>query len=212
MYDGRGGMKFECIWQQRPRRTSSSSCRFATLKAGLNSIIPVKSCTSRHVLSLWPNDLQLTILQVGTSLTNTQVRGADPAFKNPKSLSGGERSFSTVALLLAMWDITSSPMRCLDEWDVFLDHVNRGIAANMLIEGARHSSGKQFILITPQVSLANGAVLCGVDQSGYGRNQARRSGHEGHSSQGSRAGAVSGLRNGQRVVLMSRATLDFGQA
>jgi hypothetical protein len=96
---------------------------------------------------------QLTESQVGTSLTNTQVMGADPAFKNPKSLSGGERSFSTVALLLSMWEITQSPMRCLDEWDVFLDHVNRGIAANMLIEGARRSLGKQFILITPQVSL-----------------------------------------------------------
>jgi chromosome segregation ATPase len=68
----------------------------------------------------------------------------------PRNLSGGERSFSTVALLLAMWDVATSPVRCLDEWDVFLDSVNRGIAAKLLIEGALASDQKQFILITPQ--------------------------------------------------------------
>ena len=92
---------------------------------------------------------------MGTALTNTQTGSATQAFKDPKSLSGGERSFSTVALLLSMWEVAGCPIRCLDEWDVFLDHVNRGIAAKMLIDGARHSQGKQFILITPQVSASS---------------------------------------------------------
>ena len=54
-------------------------------------------------------------------------------FKVPKNLSGGERSFSTVSLLLSLWDTASSPLRCLDEWDVFLDAGNRGVAARMLV-------------------------------------------------------------------------------
>jgi hypothetical protein len=83
--------------------------------------------------------------------TSTQNKSADPQWKLPKNLSGGERSFSTVALLLAMWDVTTCPIRCLDEWDVFLDLVNRKIAAKILIEGAMASDSKQFILITPQV-------------------------------------------------------------
>jgi DNA repair exonuclease SbcCD ATPase subunit len=54
-------------------------------------------------------------------------------YKTPKTMSGGERSFTTVSLLLAMWDLSSSPMRCLDEWDVFLDPANRSVAAQMLV-------------------------------------------------------------------------------
>lgn len=48
-------------------------------------------------------------------------------------MSGGERSFTTVSLLLAMWELSPGPIRCLDEWDVFLDAANRGVAAQMLV-------------------------------------------------------------------------------
>ncbi|KAI1333465.1 P-loop containing nucleoside triphosphate hydrolase protein [Xylariaceae sp. FL0016] len=69
--------------------------------------------------------------------------------RNTKTLSGGEKSFSSICLLLAIWDAMGSPLRCLDEFDVFMDNVNRAISTNMLIEAARRSVGKQFILITP---------------------------------------------------------------
>ncbi|KAF9110952.1 Structural maintenance of chromosomes protein 6 [Mortierella sp. AM989] len=70
--------------------------------------------------------------------------------KDPKSLSGGEKSFSTICLLLALWDSMSSSIRCLDEFDVFMDAVNRRISMQMLIDAARESDGVQYILITPQ--------------------------------------------------------------
>jgi structural maintenance of chromosomes protein 6 len=69
--------------------------------------------------------------------------------RNTKTLSGGEKSFSSICLLLAIWEAMGSPLRCLDEFDVFMDNVNRAISTNMLITAARRSVGRQYILITP---------------------------------------------------------------
>ncbi|KAF2129939.1 P-loop containing nucleoside triphosphate hydrolase protein, partial [Dothidotthia symphoricarpi CBS 119687] len=70
--------------------------------------------------------------------------------RQTKTLSGGEKSFSTVCLLLSLWDAMGSPIRCLDEFDVFMDSVNRDRSMNMIIKAARRSIGRQFIFITPQ--------------------------------------------------------------
>ncbi|ROV89343.1 hypothetical protein VMCG_09646 [Cytospora schulzeri] len=71
------------------------------------------------------------------------------AARNTKTLSGGEKSFSSICLLLAIWEAMGSPLRCLDEFDVFMDNVNRAISTEMLIHAARNSIGRQYILITP---------------------------------------------------------------
>ena len=57
----------------------------------------------------------------------------DNSGRNTKTLSGGEKSFSSICLLLAIWDAMGSPLRCLDEFDVFMDNVNRAISTNMLV-------------------------------------------------------------------------------
>ncbi|KAI6027610.1 P-loop containing nucleoside triphosphate hydrolase protein [Pisolithus microcarpus] len=70
--------------------------------------------------------------------------------KDPRSLSGGEKSFSTICLLLSLWDSIGCPLRCLDEFDVYMDAVNRRISMRMMIDTANASDKKQYILITPQ--------------------------------------------------------------
>lgn len=95
------------------------------------------------------------------------------AGRNTKTLSGGEKSFSSICMLLSVWEAIGSPIRCLDEFDVFMDNVNRSISTNMLVCGliaestvrdlmatavganeskvdaARRSVSRQYILITP---------------------------------------------------------------
>ena len=40
--------------------------------------------------------------------------------KDPKSLSGGEKSFTQICMLLSMWEAMGSPIRALDELYVVL--------------------------------------------------------------------------------------------
>ncbi|KAF9140875.1 Structural maintenance of chromosomes protein 6 [Mortierella sp. GBA39] len=89
------------------------------------------------------------IIKVETDDPNSAQAGVSRD-KDPKSLSGGEKSFSTICFLLALWNSMASTIRCLDEFDVFMDAVNRRISMSMLIDAAREADGVQFILITPQ--------------------------------------------------------------
>jgi chromosome segregation ATPase len=70
--------------------------------------------------------------------------------KDVKALSGGERSFVTLSLLLAIGERLETPFRVMDEFDVFLDPVSRKIAMDTLVEIAKKMDHRQFILITPQ--------------------------------------------------------------
>jgi len=82
--------------------------------------------------------------------TDDQLQTQGMKDKDPRSLSGGEKSFSTICLLLSLWDSIGCPLRCLDEFDVFMDAVNRRISMKMMIDTANTSDKKQYILITPQ--------------------------------------------------------------
>ncbi|XP_008551546.1 structural maintenance of chromosomes protein 6 [Microplitis demolitor] len=65
------------------------------------------------------------------------------------TLSGGERSYSTIAFVLALWECTTLPFYFLDEIDVFMDKVNRRLAYDLLILHARDHPERQFGFLTP---------------------------------------------------------------
>ena len=54
--------------------------------------------------------------------------GRHSSTKDMKSLSGGERSFITVCFMLALAQVISSPFHCMDEFDVFMDAINRRVS------------------------------------------------------------------------------------
>lgn len=72
--------------------------------------------------------------------------------KNVKELSGGERSFTTLAFLIALGDAIESPFRIMDEFDIFMDAVARKTALDLLVKTATREDmqHRQFIFITPQ--------------------------------------------------------------
>ena len=63
-----------------------------------------------------------------------------------KTLSGGERSMSTVFFLLSIWENSDIPIKGMDEFDVFLDGENRQMAIGLLDTYARNG---QFFLLSP---------------------------------------------------------------
>eukprot|EP00485_Elphidium_margaritaceum_P007405 CAMPEP_0202688350 /NCGR_PEP_ID=MMETSP1385-20130828/3874_1 /ASSEMBLY_ACC=CAM_ASM_000861 /TAXON_ID=933848 /ORGANISM="Elphidium margaritaceum" /LENGTH=1206 /DNA_ID=CAMNT_0049343303 /DNA_START=94 /DNA_END=3714 /DNA_ORIENTATION=- len=82
---------------------------------------------------------------------------------NTRTLSGGERSFSQVALIMALQKFSGSPMCIYDEFDVFMDSVNRCNSIKILLKAALgcdpseiqkknatlRPSDRQYLFITP---------------------------------------------------------------
>ncbi len=81
--------------------------------------------------------------------------------RNVKELSGGERSYTTLALLIALGESIECPFRVMDEFDIFMDAVARKTALDLLIQTATGADmqHRQFIFITPQdLSYVQGRV------------------------------------------------------
>lgn len=65
-------------------------------------------------------------------------------------LSGGERSYATVSFLITLWQVMEFPFYFLDEFDVFMDKVNRRAAMDMLVGHGLDHRSSQFVFLTPQ--------------------------------------------------------------
>lgn len=75
-------------------------------------------------------------------------------------LVGGEKSYTTVAFALALGEWTQSPFRAMDEFDVFMDAINRRVAMENLFSNSLEHPDLQFIFLTPQVGmLAQGLLI-----------------------------------------------------
>lgn len=85
-----------------------------------------------------------------------------------RQLSGGERSYTTLCLLMALGHVIECPFRLMDEYDVFLDQVVRKITLMELMRYALapEQRGRQFIILTPQelsdVKVTNSVRICRI--------------------------------------------------
>ncbi|KFW88443.1 Structural maintenance of chromosomes protein 6, partial [Phalacrocorax carbo] len=110
-------------------------------KLYFDHLLRIRACSGKIIFDHKNETLSITV----------QPREENKSSLNDvRSLSGGERSFSTVCFILSLWSITESPFRCLDEFDVYMDMVNRRIAMDMILKVADSQHHRQFILLTPQ--------------------------------------------------------------
>ncbi|KAF4520374.1 hypothetical protein B566_EDAN012879, partial [Ephemera danica] len=84
-----------------------------------------------------------------------------------KNLSGGERSYTTISLILSVWDKLRIPFFMLDEFDVFMDMVNRRICSDMLVAEALSSQGRCPILATTKDKTGGQEVAYDLRQLSY---------------------------------------------
>ena len=89
-------------------------------------------------------------LVLNVRMNNKAQRTKAHRVNDMKSLSGGERSFSTLAFALSLGLECDSPFRASDEFDVFMDVVARQLSLKTLVEFAHDKKEFQFIFLTPQ--------------------------------------------------------------
>lgn len=78
-----------------------------------------------------------------------KIRSKHTSKHNLAQLSGGERSYVTIAFLLSLWDRIHMPFRILDEYDVFMDANNRHLSIHLLINTAKGNKKIQYIFLSP---------------------------------------------------------------
>ena len=88
------------------------------------------------------------IEEAGLELT-VGFKGAEPAVLNNMTQSGGERSVSVMAFLIALQQHVISSFRAVDEFDVHMDPRNREVMSNILLTEVKGYEGAQYISITP---------------------------------------------------------------
>ncbi|GBF90900.1 structural maintenance of chromosomes [Raphidocelis subcapitata] len=95
-------------------------------------------------------ELKLLVKMNDSGKDNDEGGRASKPVQDLKQLSGGERSYTSVAFMLALGEYVEAPFRCMDEYDVFMDAVNRRVATETLLEFALDKGTVQHIFLTPQ--------------------------------------------------------------
>jgi hypothetical protein len=111
------------------------------------SLGPHSSCLSFSSSSV-QFDHKEHLLRITTQTDNLD---ANTQCNDMRQMSGGERSYTTLCLLLALGHVIECPFRLMDEYDVFLDEISREITLKTIQQYAldREQKGRQFIILTP---------------------------------------------------------------
>jgi len=86
---------------------------------------------------------------IQTDAVNQSSANVVPSSKSSRTLSGGERSYATACFILSLWELMDSPFRCLDEFDVYMDLVNRRMCMDMMLQAAEKKRDCQFVFLSP---------------------------------------------------------------
>eukprot|EP00283_Hemiselmis_rufescens_P009720 CAMPEP_0173420232 /NCGR_PEP_ID=MMETSP1357-20121228/1809_1 /TAXON_ID=77926 /ORGANISM="Hemiselmis rufescens, Strain PCC563" /LENGTH=1160 /DNA_ID=CAMNT_0014383007 /DNA_START=59 /DNA_END=3537 /DNA_ORIENTATION=- len=132
-------------WKHRNKRRKVRQ-REVGLHVGtlFDDLLGVKNFSGRLVLDHKGHTMQPVVY---TSRGHGR-RGGDPEVGKTKELSGGERSISTLCLVLALAQASETPLVVLDEFDVFMDEANRATSLLILVNQRRHEAS-QTILVSP---------------------------------------------------------------
>ncbi len=95
-------------------------------------------------------------------------KGSPPVLFDYYTQSGGEKTSSIMAFLLAIQQLLRSPFRAVDEFDIHMDPRNREEIYKMMISSMKES---ECLLITPsQLSVIDPSVHVIVVQKAYGKS------------------------------------------
>lgn len=112
------------------------------LKHKFHTLMSLRQYDAEVAIDHIEKTLELKVIPRDSSVEN--------AVSNTKSLSGGERSYSTVAFLISLWSCVDHPFYFLDEYDVFSDEHNRHVMTKLLFHEALNNKNKQYGFLTPQ--------------------------------------------------------------
>ncbi|OUT23948.1 hypothetical protein CAS74_000324 [Pichia kudriavzevii] len=138
------------------------------LEDRLNNLLQTTYLTFQEVESVFVQALKIRRfrgkiefnIKKGTLTLKVATKETGP-LRPVESFSGGEKSYSQIAFLFAIWGPMHSRIRGLDEFDVFMDNVNRRIALKLILNKVAENPKRQTIFITP-LSVAN---IEGLDSS-----------------------------------------------
>jgi chromosome segregation ATPase len=116
----------------------------------LNDVNPIfnafltKVGATGHVALVNPEDFHDTGLELTVGF-----KGAEPHILDSRTHSGGEKSSTTMAFLLALQRHIKSPFRAVDEFDVHMDPRNRELISQLLLLEMKNDANSQYLTITP---------------------------------------------------------------
>ena len=135
------------VMEQRKREFDSMKARCkAELSREFKLIMKQQGHDGELVVDYDNQNLDMTV--------HIEAHDGSRQIVNFKSLSGGERSFTQLALVMALQTFSGSPFCLYDEFDVFMDSVNRGNSIKILLKAAlgrkdEPTPERQYIFITP---------------------------------------------------------------
>jgi len=129
------------------KETKKRRKRFNGLRSHVSKMSSIKFL---HVQEMNNQAGHLTLDHKSKTLVPVvKLRKGESEVKDATGMSGGERSYTTLALLMSLTNSIDSPFTCMDEFDVFMDEKNRRTSVKVMLKVAKELKKRQFLFITP---------------------------------------------------------------